>query len=680
MSIFATLAALSLSLSFSVLPVIAQNVTSYAISPAPFTDLCVAPSSSSEGAQLVLTNCNDDLVAWTYSAGSLVNTATNMCLDLTDGGAWSGNKLQVWGCYSWNPNQQWDLSGENIKWDGQNLCMDLTDGDGSDGTVLQVWQCYDGNSNQEWVFTEIEEVGDDDECVTASPSGPTATASTASSSTASPSFIADAVNATDLLATPTASATADSASDTTSVIGGELWGNGGGNNHTSSSSASDSWNTGGSSDSWGSSTSASWASATASATFTSSSASSSSTSSSSGSVSNSGILQTSGTKIVDPSGNEVVLRGVNIGGWLVLEDWMCGINDNSGSGDRFAQDTLENRFGVDATAALIETWQDNYMVESDFDNIAAMGFNVMRMPFSYRTVQWANGSWRDDAFTKMDWAIAQGKKRGIYCIPTFHIWDSQKDDYSLISEDSDGGQSSRDAAGEIWKKVAAHWMGETAIAAYDAINEPTGSAGDKLQQDLYNAIRSVDANRIIIMESISTDPSTYGWTQVVYSMHEYLMMTDDVGANQAAWSGAQGDIDTWNGYQIPTYIGEFMAHEDTLPYMLDQLNNNRVSWSFWSYKSVNMGGWSVYIFPANPVDVSNDDYNSIMNAWSNFGTPTQNSDIYQTYVNAAGGNANLKKREERFVKVSQRAGAESARRSWGSHRRAGRFSSHGRSK
>ena len=337
---------------------------------------------------------------------------------------------------------------------------------------------------------------------------------------------------------------------------------------------------------------------------------------------------------------------------------MCGITDESGNSDRFSQTTLESRFGVDQTHALFNTWYDNWLVSSDWDNIAALGFNVVRLPFGYRNLQWANGSWITDSsgnvdFTRLDWAVAQAKSRGIYVVPVFHIWEGQEAEYATISEDSSDGQSQRDAAGKIWEKVATHFLGESTIAAYDAINEPTGSANDNLQQDLYKAIRSVDAERIIVMESISTDPSTYGWTNVIYSMHEYLMMGSDLSYNQQQWqadSGAASDISQWRGYNIPVYIAEFMADGTTLDWMLSQMNNANLWWSGWTYKTVNMGRWGLYNTGSISVDVSSDSYSSIQSTWSNLGALTEQP-VASQYKSAA----NLRKRS---VSVgSPRAGA-----------------------
>lgn len=342
--------------------------------------------------------------------------------------------------------------------------------------------------------------------------------------------------------------------------------------------------------------------------------------------------------------------------------------DSTNGADRYAQLTLENRFGFDKTAALLNAWQDNWLVSSDFDNIAALGFNVVRLPFSYRNFQKADGTWISGSadnvdFTRLDWAIAQAKQRNIYVIPVFHIWQTQDQQYSLISENSDDGQAARDKAAAIWKVVGKHYLGESTIAAYDAINEPTGSWGDLLQQDLYTAIRSVDPNRIIIMESISTNPSNYGWKQVMYSLHEYLMMGDDLGSNQNSWNnGAAGDINTWNGYNIPTYVGEFMADGDTLTWMLEQMNNAGVWWSGWTYKTVNMNRWGLYNFGGgNWVNVGSDSYSTLMSKWSNMGSITEWTGITGTYQSAAQSSS-----WKRTV-TSEKIGGETRRSFGGGH-------------
>jgi aryl-phospho-beta-D-glucosidase BglC (GH1 family) len=390
----------------------------------------------------------------------------------------------------------------------------------------------------------------------------------------------------------------------------------------------------------------------------------------------SGYLQTKGTRVVDPSGNDVVLRGTNLGGWLVWEDWMCGITDNSGTHDRFPQTTLTKRFGEDKTYELLNVWYDNWLVSSDFDNIANMGFNVVRLPFSYKNFIRSDGSYINDAngnvdFSRLEWAIAEAKKRNIYVIPTYHIWDGQEEKYSAISEDTWEGQQQRNKAGELWTKIAAHFVGENAIAGYDAINEPTGSANNNLQRDLYKAIRAGDSKRIIIMESISAAPDS-DWTNVMYSMHEYLMMGEsDQGYNQQMFEqGVREDTNTYSGVGVPTYIGEFMASDGTLSWMLDQMNQMGVWWSGWAYKTVNMDRWGLYNYGGNMrVDVSADSFDSIKSTWSNMGGISK-SRVVDIYTAAAGGKGSWKRDtpvEKRDAVASPRVEQPRLRRSSPAH-------------
>lgn len=140
-----------------------------------------------------------------------------------------------------------------------------------------------------------------------------------------------------------------------------------------------------------------------------------------------GVLRTRGRDIVDGHGRAVTLRGVNVGGWLVTEGWMCGQTDDKGRG---ALEQLEARFGGEKAARLMETWQDHWFTEKDLDLIRTWGFNLVRVPFSYRTLQDAEGKWRrcpDGAidFARMDWVVHEAGRRGMYVIFDLHVWPRQ---------------------------------------------------------------------------------------------------------------------------------------------------------------------------------------------------------------------------------------------------------------
>jgi hypothetical protein len=358
-------------------------------------------------------------------------------------------------------------------------------------------------------------------------------------------------------------------------------------------------------------------------------------------------LSAKGSQIVDSSGKAVNLHGTNLGGWLVLENWMCGIEDKQDPGlnnsirYRFALNTLESRFGEAKANALFDAWQDNFLTEKDFDRLQKMGVNVVRVPFHWRTLQNKDRSWRTRSdgqidFRRLDWVVDQAAKHQMYVIPTFHIWVGQKAQYSRISENTREGASDRGRAVDIWKAVSKHFKGNNTVAGFDIINEPTGSWGNILQESLYQAVRSEDASRMVIMESVGASPKSMNWTNVVYSFHQYSMMGQNAGDNRSAYEREAKTFAQWKDFPVPVYIGEFMAQPDagngTLDYMLKHYNDGGFAWTNWTYKGVNNGGWAFYNYPGSlRISVDNDSYDHIMNAWTHMPEPQANEQVINRY-------------------------------------------------
>src|SRR5579862_5747346 len=84
-------------------------------------------------------------------------------------------------------------------------------------------------------------------------------------------------------------------------------------------------------------------------------------------------LHAQGRQIRDSAGKIVQLRGVNVGGWLVTEAWMCGQTDD---GKRKALEQLEARFGPEKATVLMNAWQDNWITSADLDAVKEYGCNL----------------------------------------------------------------------------------------------------------------------------------------------------------------------------------------------------------------------------------------------------------------------------------------------------------------
>ena len=75
------------------------------------------------------------------------------------------------------------------------------------------------------------------------------------------------------------------------------------------------------------------------------------------------------------------IRGVNLGNWLVLEKWM---DNNLFSGTQAMDETyLCAELGHDRATERLKVHRDEFITERDFEEIAFMGFNAVRIPVPF---------------------------------------------------------------------------------------------------------------------------------------------------------------------------------------------------------------------------------------------------------------------------------------------------------
>lgn len=336
-------------------------------------------------------------------------------------------------------------------------------------------------------------------------------------------------------------------------------------------------------------------------------------------VISSSFLHTSGTNIVNAAGQTIELRGVNLGSWLIMEGWMSPL-DSSGLPDEYGViQTLDNRFGVATEQSLLTTYQQNWITTQDLENIKNEGFNVIRVPVWWADFETLQGQWRTDAFNELDWLVNTAGSLGIYTIIDMHGvvgGESTSDDTGQENLDnywtSPYDQQQTDI---LWENIAQHYKNNPYVAGYDLMNEPDNAPSDSAvisaYDQLYSAVRSVDTNHIAIIEgtfdqwnwSMLPSPSSQGWTDVVYEMHEYQWNdTTNPSGVEAGTNNQVSDFQNHSYYDVPDYIGEFNdfgTGSSTWQYTFQQYDNNNISWSFWSYKATDgtassMDSWGLY--------------------------------------------------------------------------------------
>lgn len=363
------------------------------------------------------------------------------------------------------------------------------------------------------------------------------------------------------------------------------------------------------------------------------------------------VLRQSGNKIVDGEGNEVVLRGVNVGGISAIEPWMNGFTKSYQEGsDIVCKDSATifrvfvERFGVTKTKEIIKKYQETWFNDYDFQNCVDMGINVLRLPFTYMDLDFSavldlNEGGKSYDFTFLDDFIAKAKDYGLYVILDMHgAYGSQngKDHsgevFSAGKVDFYSNEQKITLTCNLWKAIAERYKDEPTVAGYDVLNEPAETTGNGtlttttrhfiVFDRIYKAIRSVDSNHMVIFESCwEADnlplPSEYGWENCMYSFHHYTG-TDDFNAHTSSFNARIEQLVNKN-FGVPILMGEFTCYNnsDSWDYTLALMNAQGVSWTSWTYKvnATSVMPWGIYnikVESENKINAHADSYEVIL--------------------------------------------------------------------
>ena len=316
--------------------------------------------------------------------------------------------------------------------------------------------------------------------------------------------------------------------------------------------------------------------------------------------------RTDGAKLIDGNGNAIGLYGTNLGGWLVQESWLVPTDIGGEYGQIDMMLELANRFGEDGMNRLLDVYQDNWVTELDFKRIADLGLNCVRIPFTYMNLTnpvkkvgdkyertpYAELVVDESKFDRLDWALEMCEKYSLYAILDMHgaVGSQSGNDHTgdiaypgggRLWGDDEIGETCRAKTKEIWVAIANRYKDNKAVAVYDLMNEPgikdkngnqtTNTKTHEYFDELYKAIREVDGNHIVCMESCWNfgnlpDPSKYGWENVMYQYHHYNWASS--GVANATYYGSQitfNNLTSKGKYNVPVLIGEFNVWADSHP-------------------------------------------------------------------------------------------------------------------
>jgi len=99
-----------------------------------------------------------------------------------------------------------------------------------------------------------------------------------------------------------------------------------------------------------------------------------------------GFLRTDGKKIVNAKGQNVLLRGEGLGGWMLQEGYMLGIYKDAQQNK--IRSRIEELMGSEETEEFYDAWLHNFIQKVDIDSMHAWGFNSVRLPMHYNLIRY----------------------------------------------------------------------------------------------------------------------------------------------------------------------------------------------------------------------------------------------------------------------------------------------------
>src|SRR5918997_2458237 len=129
-------------------------------------------------------------------------------------------------------------------------------------------------------------------------------------------------------------------------------------------------------------------------------------------------LRTQGTQFIDADGQPIRLKGVNIGGWLNMENFITGYAGNESMMRAAVRDVL----GLDKYELFFDRLLTAFYGDADAAFLADAGQNCVRIPLNYRHLESDSAPFeiKEEGFRHLDRAIEAGGAHGVYSIIDLH--------------------------------------------------------------------------------------------------------------------------------------------------------------------------------------------------------------------------------------------------------------------
>jgi hypothetical protein len=319
-------------------------------------------------------------------------------------------------------------------------------------------------------------------------------------------------------------------------------------------------------------------------------------------LSGQGFLKTDGKKIVNEKGENILLRGIGLGGWMLQEPYMFLVSDVAGTQTEIKA-RISKLIGEKNCDEFYTRFLNSMITEKDIAAIKSWGFNSVRLPMHYnlftlpveKELVKGQNTWLTTGFKLTDNLLGWCKKNKIYLILDLHATPGGQGNDRPIADidtlkprlwESDANQKKTIA---LWKKLAEKYKDEEWIGGYDLINETNYKLEGNVQlmklfTEITSVIRGIDKKHIIFIEGNQFANDFTGLTppwdkNMVYSFHKYW--------NPNTTESIQKYLDLRDKFGVPLWLGE--SGENNNEWFRDAVNlmeTNNIGWSWWTIKKI----------------------------------------------------------------------------------------------
>ena len=330
-------------------------------------------------------------------------------------------------------------------------------------------------------------------------------------------------------------------------------------------------------------------------------------------------LTSLGPYLKDDTSNNFILKGINLGGWMLQEPYMFEFTGAADSQHEFKEKLVEF-IGQENTDAFYNLWLENFITQADIDALASYGFNSVRLPMHYNLFTLpieqepvsGQNTWLDTGFNMVDNLLDWCEQNNMYLILDLHAapggqgYGSDINDYNSNLPSLWESDENKNKTIALWGRLADRYKDEPWIGGYDLLNETHWDLGENELRDFYvdvtQEIRQFDQNHVIFIEGNGYANDFSGLTppwddNMAYSFHKYWSYNDSL-----EWV-------TWmrNQYSVPLWMGE--AGENSNQWFTEAIKvfeENYIGWAFWPLKKIESIS-AMYAISSNP------NYESLVN-------------------------------------------------------------------